>query len=257
MSLFRSFSIFRHNVLLLIADLPSLIGMTIMPLIMMLFLQPASRAVLVSEGYTRANGAEQVVPGMAVLFVFLSMTFTGAIFFREHVWGTWERLRASNALPLEMMIGKCFPAYLLTLVQLTIFFLVGVLMFGLHIQGSLIALALVMISLAFCLIGLAMLWVAISRSLGQFLILANLIGMFFTGIGGALAPTDALPSWAQVIAPISPAYWALQGFRTVILNGGDINTLLVPIVALIGFGAVSLLFASLRFRFAETKVAST
>jgi ABC-2 type transport system permease protein len=231
--------------------------MLVLPLLMMAFLQPASRAMLVSEGYMGANGAEQVVPGLAVLFTFLSITFIGALFFREYAWGTWERLRASSARSFEIVIGKCVPTYLLILLQLLIFFLTGVFLFGLHIRGSLLALALMMVCQAFCLVGVAMAWVAISKSFGQFLVLTNLGGLLFTGIGGALVPSNDLPVWVQVIAPVSPAYWALSGFRAIILNGADVNALVLPLAVLVGVGGTGLMFATLRFRFAEAKVMDT
>ena len=102
-----------------------------------------------------------------------------------------------------------------------------------------------------------MAWVAISKSLGQFLVLTNLGGLLFTGIGGALVPTDDLPIWVQVIAPVSPAYWALHGFRAIILNGADVKSIVLPLVIVTGTGTAALIFSILRFRFAETKVMDT
>jgi ABC-2 type transport system permease protein len=72
-----------------------------------------------------------------------------------------------------------------------------------------------------------------------------------------LVPTNELPVWIQVIAPVSPAYWALHGFRAIILNGADVNALVLPLTVLVGIGGATLMFATLRFRFAETKVMDT
>src|SRR5437868_9051419 len=47
---------------------------------------------------------------------------------------------------------------------------------------------------------------------------SNLGAMVLAGVGGALAPTSALPSWARTLAPATPSYWAMRGFRQVILH---------------------------------------
>jgi len=46
---------------------------------------------------TRTNGSEQIIPGVAVMFAFLTTQLVSMLFFREHSWGTWDRLRASSA----------------------------------------------------------------------------------------------------------------------------------------------------------------
>ena len=46
------------------------------------------------------------------------------------------------------------------------------------------------------------------------------VGMvLFGAIGGALVPFSVLPRWAQTVAPVTPTYWAMRGFRSVILDG--------------------------------------
>src|SRR3569623_1557854 len=91
MMLQRSTDLMHHNARLLLSDPAPLIVYIIMPIIMMAFLQPSSRTILASQVYTGANGAEQIVPGMAVFFAFLFLTSVGTAFFRDHGWGTWER----------------------------------------------------------------------------------------------------------------------------------------------------------------------
>jgi len=252
-SLARCLVLIRYNFRLLADDLASLLSMLFFPFIMMFFLQPAGRVLLQSSGYRDASGAEQVVPGMVVLFVFLGMSFTGSLFFQEHSWRTWDRLRASVARPLEIIIGKCTPPFVLTLVQVIILFGAGFLIFGMQTFPSLPLLGLMMLALCFCQTGLAMAWIALSRSFSQFLILSNLLGMLFCGLGGSLVPPEALPGWAAFLAPASPAYWALRGFRTLLLDGGDLFSYLQALLVLLGIGSAALLLAALRFRFADVK----
>jgi hypothetical protein len=47
---------------------------------------------------------------------------------------------------------------------------------------------------------------------------ANFGGVALAGLGGALVPPSALPGWAEAVASGTPSYWAMRGFRSVILD---------------------------------------
>ena len=40
-----------------------------------------------------------------------------------------------------------------------------------------------------------------------------------SGLGGTLVPVGALPPWAQAVAPLSPAYWAMRAYDGVLSPG--------------------------------------
>ena len=78
--------------------------------------------------------------------------------------------------------------------------------------------------------------------------------MILAGIGGALVPVSALPGWAQAIAPATPAYWAMSGFRSLILEGAGVGAVLTAVVVLLAFAGGCAALAIFRFRFEETKI---
>ena len=84
MKIKRFMAIARLNLLIQLRDPIPTILMTIIPLMLTPFLIPSSKTLLISEGYASATGAEQVVPGMAVLFSFLSVQFIVQSFLAEH-----------------------------------------------------------------------------------------------------------------------------------------------------------------------------
>lgn len=254
MSLRRTMALIRHNTQLLLSDPAPIIVSTLMPLVLMAFLQGMGQSVLVDEGFTGVTGAEQVVPGMAVLFSLFGVIYLGMAFFQEHGWGTWNRLRSSSAGSMEILIGKMLPSGLVILTQTTVLFAAGALAFGLHIRGSVFALATMILATTLFLIALSMLCVAIFKTINQLSAAANVGAMILGGLGGALAPLSTLPGWAQTVAPASPAYWALQGFRNVILDGGGMQSILTPVAVLLGASAVAGIVAASRFRFTDEKV---
>lgn len=250
----RSAAVVRHDLRVLRADPVFLIVFTLMPLVVMAFVKPGFRGALVANGVSDATGAEQAVPGMAVLFALFLVGNVGFGVFREHGWNTWERLRASFASPAEIMAGKVVVPVLTAGLQLTVLFGVGGLLYGLRVEGSVPALVLVAAAFALCLVCLGLVLLAVCRSVMQLNAIANLGAMVLGGIGGALTPITALPGWAQAVAPAVPSYWAMRGFRSVIIEPGGLADVVLPVAVLLSTAVALAAVAVWRFRFEETKV---
>jgi ABC-2 type transport system permease protein len=244
----------RQNWALLMADPAPIVLLTLMPVVMMTFLQGTSRAVLRGAGYASASGAELVVPGMAVMFAFFGVGFIGTAFFSEHGWGTWDRLRSSRATTMEIVMGKILPSAVLILGQLVLLFVIGVVVFGMTINGSVAGVGVMMLACVAVLVAFSMLLTAVLKTANQLMAVVNLAAMALTGLGGALAPVDVLPGWAQAIAPLSPAYWMLKGFRAVILEKGGLDATIIPAAATLAFAGVLAVIAVWQFSATDEKV---
>ena len=243
-----------HELRLARRDPLPLMVLIVFPLITMAFLKPAFRPALVQAGHPHANGAEQVVPGQATLSAFFVVSLVTFAFFAEHWWGTWDRLRASQATSLEVVLGKSIPRVVVGLAQFAVILAAGVVVFDLHIRGSAVALAPLVVMFVVCLVLLGVAVTALCRTAQQ----ANAFGIvgmvLFGAIGGALVPFSVLPGWARTIAPVTPTYWAMRGFRSVILDGQGLNGVTTPILALGAMAIVFVVVALWRFRFDEPKV---
>jgi ABC-2 type transport system permease protein len=254
MSWRRSWALLRHELKALVDDPGSLVFLLVMPLIMMGLMKPLFGLSLQAEGYPGANGAEQAVPGMAAMFATFTGSFAGFTFFREHGWKTWDRLRASQATTLDIMVGKLAPTLIVSMVQLTSLFLLGVWLFDLAIAGSVVALGMVALAFALSMVSFGMAVTALSRTSIQLNTFVNLFGIVFAGVGGALVPVAVLPEWVQGVARFVPTYWAMEGFLGVILEGMDAFDVIVPTAFLLLFTVTFSVVASMRFRLEETKV---
>jgi ABC-2 type transport system permease protein len=209
----------------------------------------------VAAGYRHANGAEQVVPGQAVLNGFYIVGMTSFAFFSEYGWNTWDRLRSSQASSAEIVTGKAVPRVAASVVQFAIVFVIGIPLLQLHVRGPLVALIPVVLAFALCLVMLGVLVTALCHTLQQ----ANAVAfgglVLFGAIGGALVPINVLPVWARTIAPATPTYWAMRGFRSIILTGSGPSSVVLPTGILLAMSAIFCAIALARFRFADTKTA--
>jgi ABC-2 type transport system permease protein len=248
-----SLAIMRHEYRVMWSDPSTLIFVILMPLLMVALMKELFAAALAAEGFTGTNGSEFAVPGMAVGFAAFGVAYAGFTFFRDHGWGTWDRLRATAASSVDLMVGKVVPSITVTIVQLGVLFVLGGPLFGLHVSGSVLALAVIIVLLALSLCAFGMAVTAMSRTMQQLNAIGSVGGVGLAMLGGAWVPVSAMPGWAQAIAPVLPTYWAMEAFQTVILEGGGLADVAMPIIILIGFGAVFTAVAAAKFRFEESK----
>lgn len=157
-------AIARHNLRLVLGDPSPIIIYLLIPLLSMVVMKPTQKEILVSEGYPDANGAEQVVPGFIVMFIFLWMISIGRTFFVEHGWGTWDRLRASSARTADIILGKLAPGFLLMAAQIVISVALGILLLDLNSAGPILALTVVAIPLITCVLAMTAAFVGLVRT---------------------------------------------------------------------------------------------
>ena len=253
MSLSRSAALWRHEARVMRSELSSYLSIVLMPIIMIVFLMPFAKLAL-QEEHAGANGSEFTVPAMATMFAFFLVSHMGFTFLAERQQGTWERLLASPATNAELMIGKVVPAFGLGVVQQVVLFGVGYAVLGMRLTGSWIALVAVVAVLCVCLTALGVLIASIFRNAQQLNAFTNLGVMLLAGISGAFVPVELLPGWARAVSPIAPQYWALRGYRSVILEGGGLSSVVLPIAVLGTIAVGATLLALFRFRFDEPSV---
>lgn len=248
-------AVVRNDLRILRGDPAFVIIFTVMPLIFMAFTKGASAAALAIEYPGRGlNGAEHVVPGATVLFSGFLVGNIGFGIFREHGWRTWERLRASQISTGELLLAKSVVPLGVLAFQLVVLLGGGALLFDLHIRGSIAAFGLIAGALALMELTLGFMLLSLCRSVIQLNAITSAGAMALGGLGGALTPIELMPSWAQTIAPATPAYWAMRGFLSVLIDGGGVPDAIGPVAVLLGASVLFATVTALRYRVEDAKV---
>lgn len=225
----------------------------VLPMLMVVAITPMAKAVLRLHGFAHTTGAEQSVPGMAVMFSFMSVILLGASFFKEHDWHTWDRLRASPARSIEIVAGKCLPVFAVSLLQLSLIWGLGVVVYGLRAGGPFWAIGFVTICLSWASLGFGMTLVSFCRTTDQLGILANMGSLVLGGLSGAFAPISPHTLWG-ILAQFSPLYWALDGYHRVIFDRAGMRGIAPACLLLFAFGLAGFLMAAAKFRMSEVKL---
>jgi ABC-2 type transport system permease protein len=196
------------------------------------------------------NGFQVSVPGNAVLFGFFMALTVGLSFVEERRTGTWRRLLAAPVRRPVLLLAKLVPYYLVSLVQMAVLFGIGVLVFDLQIAGSLLALVVLTLAVAFCATTLGLLIASFGGSEKQIGAVGSVVILVMGLLGGAMVPRMIMPDSMQALGLVTPHAWALDGYYDVLIREGTgLAEIAVPIVGVLGFGVAFAVAGSLLFRF--------
>jgi ABC-2 type transport system permease protein len=213
-------------------------------------LAPPSRAGARIELRTRAwyNPAldyrHYMVPGILVALVTLISTLlTAQNIAREKELGTLEQLNVTPISRGQFIAGKLLPFWVLGVIDLSVGLLVGRLVFGVPIRGSL--LLLFSAASIYLLVTLAIgLWIStIVETQQQAMFVTFFVMMLYLLMSGLFTPIDSMAPWVQAVSLLNPVRHFVTISRAVLVKGAGPLDVARPLVTLVVFAAVTLVLA--------------
>lgn len=199
------------------------------------------------RGRAVPSGYAQSVPGILTMTVLMMTLIYGGVFLViEKQQGM---LRRQATLPIgrgEMIAGKLIGRLLIAALQVVVLFAAARFLFGIDLGDSPIALALLAASYTVAVAGLSVLLGAVLHTQEQASSLGWILSMVLAGFGGCWWPAELMPEWLQILARAFPTTWAMEGFHALLSFGRGLEGVLLPVVVLLGFGA---LFTTVAARF--------
>jgi ABC-2 type transport system permease protein len=196
-------------------------------------------------GSSRLN----IVPGLVGTILTMTMLiFTALSVTREIERGTMENLLSMPIKPVEVMLGKIVPYVLVGFIQASLIIGIGVLLFGVPVQGSLIMLAL--LSTLFITTNLSIGY-TFSTIVQNQLQAMQLSMMFFLPsilLSGFMFPFAGMPVWAQYIGEGLPLTHYLRIVRAIMLKGATLGNIQYDAIALLALMLLAMTIAVTRFR---------
>ena len=194
------------------------------------------------------NPANFVIPGYLVMFVFFAAAVTAETLVRERQNHTLERLLATS-VRRESILGGVFTGTALRgLIQIVIFWVVGILAFNVDLGLSPLAVIILSILMVIMSSAFAVMLATLARTQRSAGSLATITGLLLAPLGGCWWPFFLYPDWLQTIARITPHAWATSGFNKLMVFGADFSSAVPNMLALLGFAAVFGAVAVWRFR---------
>jgi ABC-2 type transport system permease protein len=195
------------------------------------------------------------VPGVTVLFVFLTAAATARSIYDERRTGSLRRLLAAPIGRATLLIGKMLPTFLICIAQVLVILGTGVLIFpllGLDRLGlgeSPVALVVLVLVVALCSTALGILIAALARTESQIGGLSATILWAMAFLGGSIVPLFLVSDLLAQIGRYTPHGWANVAFYDVLVRGSDLAGIGQALLALLGFTALFFAVGLWRFDF--------
>lgn len=191
-----------------------------------------------------------IVPGLIVVIIgFLSILLTALTIAREWETGSMELLLSTPVRPLEIILGKIMPYFFMTLVSVTIVYLIARLQFGLPFRGSHVLLVVgAGLFLTLCLAqGLLISVITRQQQLAmQLSFISGLLPTFL--LSGFIFPIESMPAFFQYLTTIIAPRWFMVISRNLFLKGAGWLELAEPLIMLLLLNLTLVTIALKRFK---------
>ncbi len=182
-----------------------------------------------------------------MLFTFINSLTSAAIVVRARREGVLHRSLAAPVGAGAIVFGIAVGWFVLALAQSLIILLVGALVFGVPWGDPFGAVALVG-SFALVGTGAGLLVGSVMTSEDQTTAVSPPLGLVFAALGGCMVPIEIFSDSLLTAARLTPHYWALEGWKTLIFRDGSLSDVLGSVVVLLAAAAVCLATAAFVLR---------
>ncbi|MFW5805165.1 MAG: ABC transporter permease [Bacteroidales bacterium] len=187
------------------------------------------------------------VPGtMAFILMLLSALMSSISIAREKEFGSMEVLLVSPLKPIQVVLGKVMPYVILAFANAVSVILVGNIVFGVPIDGSIILLMLVSVLFVLTALALGILISTVTNTQQSAMFISMFALMLPTMLlSGFIFPIENMPEPLQWISCVIPARWYLDIIKSIMLKGAGLAFIWQQILILTGMLVV---FVSISVR---------
>jgi len=188
------------------------------------------------------------VPGIiGSLTLVLVITLTAFAVVREREIGTLEQIMVTPIRPVEFILGKTLPFFLIGLFDVTLIATVGSLWFQVPFRGHVWVLATGAVLFILCMLGVGLLISTVSSTQQQAMVTSFFFIMPAITFSGFGFPISTMPHWMQLMSYAIPLRYFLIVVRGTYLKGVGMDILWPQMAAMAGLGFALLTAAVLRF----------
>ncbi len=189
------------------------------------------------------------IPGVIGIVLQIGTTFATAMaVVREREKGTLETLLVSPLSRWGLMLGKLIPYLCIGMTMATILFLIMRFLFGVPINGSVIAMMFTTLVYVFALLSLGLLVATKAENQMQALQMSMVFMLPSVFFSGFVFPRETMPWIFQALGSLLPATYFISLARAIILRGANLFEYWPQLLILIIMSILLFAFCALLFR---------
>ena len=208
-------------------------------------------SILVTRAWFNANLVSRwfIVPGIVgLLMLVVVMVVTALSVAREREQGTFDQLLVTPMRPVEILIGKAMPGFVIGLLEATVIILVAVYAFDIPLRGHIATLYVGIVLFLLSAIGVGLMISALSATLQQAVLGAFLFLVPAIILSGFATPIANMPPVVQDITLLNPMRYFMVVLRGVFLEGTPFHLLIDQFWPMAVIGLCTLALAGWLFR---------
>jgi ABC-2 type transport system permease protein len=184
--------------------------------------------------------------GLILTFIGTVVTSIGMV--KEKQSGTIEQLAVMPLRPSTVILGKIVPYFLLASLDMVLVTVLGIALFDVPFNGSVLVFALGAALFLFVVLGLGVFISTISQNVGQAIQTAFFFLLPQILLSGIIFPLEAIPWGVRWISYGLPLTYFTMVSQGVMLRGAPLDSLWFPLLMLTVMAALVFTGAVLRFR---------
>ena len=196
------------------------------------------------------HGFNQTLPGTMLTFLMMNLAIFGASSFSQaRLTGVIKRLAVYPVTRWQVVSGKIYGLFLLAVVQIGVFLVLGELVFKVQISHNPVGIALVLFLFSWMASSCGVLIGAFVTSPEKTYGICIASSMVMSAFGGCWWPMEVVSDQLRLFGHFFPTAWAMDALNQLISFGGDIPHITSELLVLALFAAGAHLVANLSLRY--------
>ncbi len=190
-----------------------------------------------------------IVPGIiALLTLVVTMMVTALSVAREREQGTFDQLLVTPFTPVQILLGKAIPGFIIGFAEASMIIIVTVFWFKVPIRGHIFTLYIGLSLFLLSSVGVGLMISSLAVTMQQGLFGAFLFLVPSIILSGFTTPIANMPVWIQNLTRINPMRYFLVIIRSTFLEGASFSNLIHQFWPMLFIGVICMSFAGWLFR---------
>jgi ABC-2 type transport system permease protein len=196
-------------------------------------------------GQNKANPVVALqAAGIGVMFLlFTASNAGGGLLLEENESGTLDRILSTRVTYTQLLLGKWLYVWALGVVQLTVMFIWGALVFKLELMSHLAGFFIMAFATGAATSAFGLLIASLAKTRQQLSAISTLCVLSISALGGSMFPRFLMPESMQKFGLVLFNAWALDGLTNVFWRDAALQTLVLPVLVLCAWAIAFFLLA--------------
>ena len=190
----------------------------------------------ISASTRQLDSTTQMTAGMAVFFVFFTVTFGVSGLLEERRLGTMARLLGAPISRGSIMAGKALTSFVLGVVSMAVLVVATTFLLGAD-WGNPAGVAILIVAAVVAAMGILAVVAAAARTQEQAGAFSAIVGLVLGLLGGSFFPVSQVGGILSSLSMLTPHAWFMRGLGD--LAGGGLVDIVPSVAALPAFGLIT------------------